>query len=54
MFAILLMTLSDNEQSRVRILWQENGPALVQYARKELGPSVSPDEAEDIVSEAFA
>ena len=54
MFAILLMTLSDDEQSRIRILWQENGSALVQYARKELGPSVSPDEAEDIVSEAFA
>ena len=54
MFEILLMTLSDDEQSRVRILWQENGSALVLYARKELGPSVSPDEAEDIVSEAFA
>ena len=56
MFAILLMTLSDEEQNRVRILWQENGSALVQYARKELGPSVSQaaDEAEDIVSEAFA
>ena len=56
MFAILLMTLSDDEQSRVRILWQENGSALVRYARKELGPSVSQaaDEAEDIVSEAFA
>ena len=48
------MTLSDDEQNRIRILWQENGSALVQYARKELGPSVSPDEAEDIVSEAFA
>ena len=56
MFAILLMTLSDDEQSRIRILWQENGSALVQYARKELGSSVSQaaDEAEDIVSEAFA
>ncbi|MBE6724802.1 MAG: sigma-70 family RNA polymerase sigma factor [Ruminococcaceae bacterium] len=54
MFAILLMTLTDEEQNRVRILWQENGSALVGYARKELGPSVSPDEAEDIVSEAFA
>ena len=54
MFVLLLMTLSDDEQSRIRILWQENGSALVQYARKELGPSVSPDEAEDIVSEAFA
>ena len=54
MFAILLLTLTDEEQNRVRILWQENGSALVQYARKELGPSVSTDEAEDIVSEAFA
>ena len=56
MFAILLLTLTDEEQNRVRILWQENGSALVQYARKELGPSVSQaaDEAEDIVSEAFA
>ena len=54
MFAILLMTLTDDEQNRVRMLWQENGAALVRYARKELGPSVSPDEAEDIVSEAFA
>ena len=54
MFAILLLTLTDEEQNRVRILWQENGSALVQYARKELGPSVSADEAEDIVSEAFA
>ena len=56
MFAILLITLSDDEQNRVRILWQENGSALVGYARKELGASVSPaaDEAEDIVSEAFA
>lgn len=54
MFAILLMTLSDDEQNRVRILWQENGSALVLYARKELGLSVSSDEAEDIVSEAFA
>ena len=54
MFAILLITLSDDEQNRIRILWQENGSALVLYARKELGPSVSPDEAEDIVSEAFA
>jgi RNA polymerase sigma-70 factor (ECF subfamily) len=56
MFAILLLTLTDEEQNRVRILWQENGSALVRYARKELGPSVSPaaEEAEDIVSEAFA
>ena len=56
MFVLLLMTLSDDEQSRIRILWQENGSALVRYARKELGPSVSQaaDEAEDIVSEAFA
>ena len=54
MFAILLLTLTDEEQNRVRILWQENGSALVLYARKELGPSVSPDEAEDIISEAFA
>ena len=54
MFAILLMTLFDDEQNRVRILWQENGSALVQYARKELGHSASPDEAEDIVNEAFA
>jgi len=56
MFAILLLTLTDEEQNRVRILWQENGTALVRYARKELGHSVSPaaDEAEDIVSEAFA
>ncbi len=56
MFVLLLMTLSDDEQSRVRILWQDNGSALVRYARKELGPSVSQaaDEAEDIVSEAFA
>ena len=54
MFVLLLMTLTDEEQNRVHILWQENGSALVQYARKELGPSVSPVEAEDIVSEAFA
>ena len=54
MFVLLLMTLTDEEQNRVHILWQENGSALVLYARKEQGPSVSPDEAEDIVSEAFA
>ena len=53
MFSILLMTLSDDEQSRVISLWLENGSALVHYARKELGPSGSRDEAEDIVSDAF-
>ncbi len=54
MFSIVFMTLSDEGQNRVLALWRENGAALVRYARKELGPSVSPDEAEDIVSEAFA
>ena len=31
MFAILLMTLSDDEQSRIRILWQENAQKARDY-----------------------
>ena len=53
MFSIVFMTLSDEGQNRVLALWRGNGAALVRYARNELGASVSWDEAEDIVSEAF-
>ena len=53
MFSILLMTLTEEEQNRVLALWQENGAALVRYARNELEVPERQDEAEDIVSEAF-
>ena len=53
MFSIVFMTLTDEGQNRVLALWRENGAALVRYARNELGASVSRDEAEDVVSEAF-
>ena len=51
MIELFLMTLEAEERNRVLALWQENGPSLVRYARKELGPIA--DEAEDIVSDAF-
>ena len=51
MIELFLMTLEAEERNRVLALWQENGPSLVRYARKELGPMA--DEAEDIVSDAF-
>ena len=53
MFSILLITLTEEEQNRVLALWQENGAALVRYARNELEVPERQDEAEDIVSEAF-
>ncbi|MBR4204307.1 MAG: sigma-70 family RNA polymerase sigma factor [Clostridia bacterium] len=54
MFSILLTTLTAEEQNRVLALWQENGAALVYYARNELESPDRQEEAEDIVSEAFA
>ncbi len=51
MIELLLMTLEAEERNRVLALWQDHGPSLVRYARKELGPMS--DEAEDVVSDAF-
>ena len=50
---LLLMTLDEEERSRILTLWQENGAALVLYAQKELGSAESFADAQDIVSDAF-
>ena len=51
MIELLLMTLEAEERNRVLALWQDHGPSLVRYARRELGPLS--DDAEDVVSDAF-